>query len=160
MFGSFNGLPVHTLVLHLGVLLAPLTGVAAVALVVPAWRRRLRWPLVGLAGATVVVVFVTRQSGEVLRSNLGPGLDGTPVGAAIDEHERLGNLLMIAVLVLLGVALLAALVLPRLRSGAGTAVAAVVAVVGVVVIVLTVQVGEAGARAVWNPTGSVDYSAK
>lgn len=158
MFGSFNGLPVHVLVLHVAVLLLPLAAVAGIALLVPKWRTWLRWPLVVMAGVALLVALVTRQSGLALADNLGPGVAGSPVGDAIAEHERLADLLMIAVLVYVALTVVAALLLPRLGTGAGTAVAAVVALAGLVVIVLTVQTGEAGARAVWNPTGSVDYS--
>lgn len=158
MFGSFNGLPVHVLVLHAAVVLLPLVALAGIALLVPKWRGRLRWPLVAVAGVAVVMVLVTRQSGLALEENLGPGVAGSPVGDAIAEHERLADLLVIAVLVFFALTVVAALLLPRVGAGAGTAVAAVVALAGLVVIVLTVQTGEAGARAVWNPTGSVDYS--
>jgi glucan phosphoethanolaminetransferase (alkaline phosphatase superfamily) len=161
VFGAFNGLPIHALILHVAVLLTPLAALLGIALLIPKWRSRLRWPLVVVTAVATIVVYVTRESGFTLKTNLGTGIDGTPVGDAIDEHQTLGTRLLIAVAVLLVLAVVFAVVIPRLGAGwAGTASSAVVAVVGIAVIVLTVQTGEAGAKAVWNPTGTQDYSAR
>jgi len=47
---EINGLPLHPLVVHAAVVFGPLAALAALAYVVlPAWRDRLRWPMVVLA---------------------------------------------------------------------------------------------------------------
>lgn len=161
MFGSFSGLPIHALVLHVAVLLTPLAALIGAALLVPKWRMTLRWPFAALTAVAAIVVYVTRESGFTLKANLGAGINGTPIGDAIDAHQQLGTRLLTAVLVLFVLGVLVALLLPKFGAGwIGTAMAAVVTVVGIFVVVVTVQTGEAGARAVWNPTGNMSYSAR
>ena len=47
-----------------------------IALPAPAWRMALRWPLVVAAALATVLVYVARQSGEVLKESLGDQLEG------------------------------------------------------------------------------------
>ena len=42
---TFNGLPLHVLVVHGAVVVTPVAALAALALVRPSWRTRLRWPV-------------------------------------------------------------------------------------------------------------------
>ena len=44
---EINGLPLHPLVVHAAVIFGPLAALAALAYLVPRWRLRLRWPMVG-----------------------------------------------------------------------------------------------------------------
>ncbi len=159
VLGSFNGIPIHALVVHAAVVLTPLAALLGVAFVRPAWRMPLRWPLVAVTALSVVTVFVARESGEVLKDALGDQIKGNVTGEAVDRHQELADRLWIWLLVLLAVAVVVALVLPRLTSPLTRGgVAAIVAALALVVTVLVVQTGEAGSKAVWNPDGSVDYS--
>lgn len=160
MFGSFDGLPIHVLVNHAAVVLVPLAGLMGLAFLRPAWRMPLRWPLVAVVAVTTIIVFVTRMSGVVLKEALGEQLDGTSVGEVVERHEDLGNRLFLWMLVFLAVAIVVALVLPRLSTPlVGGAVAIIVAAVAVVVMVLVAYTGHQGSTAVWNPPGNtVDYS--
>ena len=46
---EINGLPLHPLVVHAAVIFGPIAALTALAFLVPRWRLRLRWPMVGLA---------------------------------------------------------------------------------------------------------------
>ena len=161
VFGSFDGLPIHALVVHAAVAIVPLAGLLGVAFVRPAWRMALRWPLAGVAALATLTVFVTRQSGKVLKEALGDQLTGkdNPTGKMVDHHQALADRLWVWLLVFLAVTVVVALILPRLNNPlAGGVAAIVVAALAVVIIVMVVQVGDAGSRARWNPDGSFDYS--
>ena len=157
MFGSFDGLPIHVLVVHATVILVPLTAVLGLAFLRPAWRMSLRWPLVAALAAATVLVWVARESGEVLKSSLSLG--ESAAAEVVDKHEDLAGRLWIWLLVFLAVAVVVALVLPRLSNPwVGGVLSIVVAALAVVVIVLLVYTGHQGSTAVWNPDGSLDYS--
>lgn len=159
MFGQFHGLPVHALIVHAAVALFPLTALVAIAFLVPRWRRVLRWPLVTLAALTVAIGLATRQSGEVLKTAIGDQLTGNVTGAVVADHETLGTRLVIAAVVLLVLAIVAVVVARSARGGWPWQLpSGALAVVAVLMLVLTVQTGEAGATARWNPDGSFDYS--
>lgn len=163
MFGSFHGLPIHALVLHVAVVLAPLSGLLGVVFLVPKWRRLLQWPLVAVSAVSAATLFVTKESGQDLRSALGSQLSspGNLSGALVAQHQMYANRLVLAGVVLFVVAVAAVLLRRRIDAAAvGWAAGAAVAVVAVVVMVLTYQTGEAGAKAVWNPAGTFDYSSK
>jgi uncharacterized membrane protein len=161
VFGSFDGLPIHALVVHGAVVITPVAALAGIAFLRPAWRMWLRWPLVAVVAAATATVFVARRSGLVLKEALGDQLTGkgNATGAAVDHHKVLADRLWIWLLVFLLVCIVAALLLPRLQNPmAGGAIAIIVAALAIVVIVLVVQTGEAGSKARWNPDGSFDYS--
>lgn len=159
MFGSFDGLPIHALVVHAAVILTPLAALLGILFVRPAWRMALRWPLVVGAVLATATVYVARQSGEVLKDSLGDQLKDNTAGEIVQRHQDLADDLWIWLLVFLGACVIAALALPRLSNPlAGGAVAIIVAAVAVVVIVLVGVTGHQGSKAVWNPEGTVDYS--
>lgn len=159
MFGEFNGLPVHALVVHAAVIFTPLAAVLGFGLFSPRWRMTLRWPLVALTALAFATVWVARLSGDVLKDALGDQLKDNATGRIVERHEDLGKRLWLVLLAYLVVVLIVALMLPRLvNPHAPQALAAVVAVLAVVVIVLAFQTGEAGSKARWNPDGSFDYS--
>lgn len=161
MFGEFGGLPVHALVLHAAVIFGPLAALAGIAFLVPGWRSALRWPLVALVAVSVVIVFVAKESGEVLKTALGDQLTGNATGELVARHKELGDRLWIALLVLLALAIVTALTLrPPAPAWFRFVLAPAIAVVAIAVLVLTYQTGEAGAKARWNPDGSFDYSGK
>jgi hypothetical protein len=159
VFGSFDGLPIHALVVHAAVILTPLAALLGLLFLRPAWRMKLRWPLAGATALATATVYVARQSGEVLKESLGDGLEDSKAGEIVERHQDLADRLWIWLLVFLGVCVVAALVLPRLTSPlAGGGVAIIVAALAVVVIVLVTYTGHQGSKAVWNPEGTTDYS--
>jgi hypothetical protein len=159
VFGSFDGLPIHALVVHAAVILVPLAALIGLLFLRPAWRMVLRWPLVVAAALATLLAYVARQSGEVLKESLGDQLEDNKTGQIVQRHQDLAGYLWIWLLVFLGVCVVAAFVLPRLTSPlAGGAIAIIVAALAVVVIVLVGVTGHQGSKAVWNPEGTVDYS--
>ena len=137
MFGEFNGLPVHALVVHAVVIFAPLAAIAA------------------------ATAFVAKESGEVLKDALGDQLTGNATGDLVERHQELAEKLWTALLVLFALAIIVAAAQPRTGSGAiSLLLALIVTIVAVAVLVLTVQTGELGSKARWNPDGSFDYSVK
>jgi uncharacterized membrane protein len=159
IFGSFHGLPIHALVVHGAVILTPVAALLGILMLRPAWRMSLRWPLVAATAVATGTVYVARSSGVILKEALGDQIKGNITGKAVAHHQALANRLWIWLLVFLLVAVIVALLLPRLNSPLAGGVAAIaVAALAIVVIVLVVQTGEAGTKARWNPDGSFDYS--
>ena len=96
---TFNGLPLHPLLVHAVVILIPLTAVALLLAVFwPAARRRLGIvvPIAGLL--LVVLVPITVQAGEALKEVVGP----IP---AVIEHESYGQMVLPWVIALAVVAI-------------------------------------------------------
>ncbi|MGL5929922.1 MAG: DUF2231 domain-containing protein [Dermatophilaceae bacterium] len=153
MFDTVLGLPVHILVIHAVVVLAPVAGLTAVGYGArPAWRAVLRWPLVALVVIAAASSFVAAESGEALESRLRDiGLAGAAL-EAVEEHAEAGELARNVAALLLVVALVAALWLARPGSSGATAVvvSVMLAVVGVGVVVTTVVAGHRGSSAVWS----------
>jgi hypothetical protein len=159
VFGSFDGLPIHALVVHAAVILIPLAATLGILFLRPAWRMTLRWPLVAAAAVATATAFVARQSGEVLKESLGDQLKDNAAGRIVERHQDLADRLWLWLLVFLAVTVVVALALPRLTTPlAGGAAAIIVAALAVVVIVLVAYTGHQGSKAVWNPEGTVDYS--
>jgi hypothetical protein len=154
---EINGLPLHPLVVHAVVVLAPLAALTGLAYVlVPRWRWLLRWPFVALALATALAAVLATASGESL-------LDSRPeLEPLVEDHEDWGELLRTASLAYAAAAALAAWALggpSALVSGRGArgttrvvgGVAAVLVTVGAAaVLVLVFLAGDSGARAVWG----------
>ncbi|MEV0064748.1 DUF2231 domain-containing protein [Nocardia sp. NPDC050718] len=148
---TINGLPAHILLVHLLVVLVPLTALLLIlAALWPAARRVLVWPTAALAALTVALTPVTVSAGRWLAQRVGR----TP---AIQTHIDLGGTLLYFVIPMLVVAAL--LVGVHLAERAGrrltrgvVAVVAVLAVAaGVAATVQVVRVGDSGARATWGP---------
>jgi hypothetical protein len=159
IFGQIHGLPLHPLVVHATVVAAPLAGLVGVAHLVPKWRNLLRWPLVVISVVALLTVFLARETGQVLRRVLASQLKGTITGHLVARHAQLAGRLLLILLVLAVLTIAAALLHHVVRSvWVGHVAAVIVAVVAVGALVLTYQTGDAGAKAAWNPAGSVDYS--
>jgi hypothetical protein len=155
---EIGGLPLHPLVVHVVVVLAPLTALAlTVGTVWSTARRRLGIVTPLAAGALVILVPVTVAAGDALKQVVGP----LP---AVQTHEGYGRQLLPWVIAMFVVAAVqwawfrwgvreeadAA----RSRTGVVSAVLGVAAVlVAVGVIVMVVLIGESGARAVWGGVG-------
>ena len=156
MFGQVNGLPTHALALHAAVVLVPLSALLGLLFALPRSRAWSRVPLVVVSVAAVVAVFVARQSGEQLQRVLQ--LQG-PAADLVHEHAQRSDVLQVASL---GYAVLAVIAFAITRSSAPsrgllTAISVLVVLGAAGVAFQTYRVGDVGARAVWNPTGQVDY---
>lgn len=150
---EFNGLPVHILLVHLVIVLVPLTALCLLLTAFwPSARRRLGFvtPLLALVG--LVAVPFTTAAGEWLQARVAP----TPL---IATHTALGPQLLPWVIAMFAVASALWLwyfldpALPRPARIALVAIldaAAVVSALGAVILV--VLIGESGSAAVW--TGS------
>lgn len=147
MFDTIAGLPVHPLVLHLFVVLGPLTAVAALVVAfVPRWRPIMTWPLSIAAALTAVSAFVTKESGEALEHRVEET-------ALVERHAELGDVagalgVAFAVLTLLVVLVVwRRQTLPVWLQSVGAVLVGLTAVALIVVIVLT---GHSGAVSVWG----------
>lgn len=67
---TFNGLPLHPLVVHLTVVTLPVLVLLSLASLHPRWRDRLRLPTVVLAVFAAALVWFTVKTGESLRDHL------------------------------------------------------------------------------------------
>jgi len=158
--GSYNGVPLHPLVVHAVVVFVPLAVLAAIVFaVVPRWRWLFRWPLVVLALIGAASTFVAAQSGEAL-------LETFRQAAAAQRHASLALTFRWYSLGFSLVSLVSAFVLggpSGLASGRGAragvggralqgVVAIVLVVAALVTLVQVVRTGDAGGRAVWFGT--------
>ena len=142
MFDTFNGLPIHPLVVHGVVVLLPLTILGTIAIAVrPAWRGKYGPLVVLVAVVATVLIPVSTQSGEALEKHVGnPG-----------SHAALGDqLIWFALPLLVLVVLLVALDRAGRRGGLMTAVAVLAVVAAVASGVQVFRVGDSGARAAWG----------
>jgi hypothetical protein len=172
---TVNGLPLHALSVHATVVLVPLAAVLGVMFAIPRLREWARWPLALVGPGAAVATWVSIQSGERLEHFLSANGVSEQTMALIERHAELAEQLEWMVIVYAVIALAAALLVDRGATGhtagdespARTAVGSsalalvfsVLLVVGAVAVgVQTYRVGDAGAQAVWNPTGQTDYS--
>jgi uncharacterized membrane protein len=147
-----NGLPAHALLLHLVVVLVPLT--AALEIVCGLWpaarRGQLLWLTLVLAGATMVITPITINAGEWLY-----GLRKKP-SPILQEHAERGSTMVYFAAALLVVAIgLVALRLVERRSDrrrvvTHVIVAIIVLAVSVSSMVQVYRTGDAGAQSVWG----------
>lgn len=152
---TISGIPLHPLVVHAAVVLAPVAALAAIAYaVLPRGRAWLRHASAVVAVGAAASVQLAAMTGDSLASTLG---GANPL---VQDHEAWAGRLQAATWVLAGVALLAWWALPvrGVRGGqGGQAVAAVLgvvlALVAVTVLVLVVLTGHSGAEAVWKGVG-------
>jgi hypothetical protein len=156
---EFDGLPVHPLIIHVVVVFAPLSCLAAILYaVVPRWRWWLRWPLVTSAVIAAAAGIIAVKSGVDLENQRH--LQSLPELAV---HEHRGKILRWLMLAFLVPTALAAWLLggpSALASGAGgretrskslgIAVSALLLVGAVAVLISVFLTGDAGARSVWG----------
>lgn len=156
---QFNGLPLHVLLVHAVVVIVPLAALCTVLSVLwPAARRRLGFVTPLLALVALALVPPTQAAGIWLMARV----DTTP---AVQTHVGLGLNLLPWVAALSAAALAQWLwfrfgtaAADRLRTAVGTAGTRILAAVAAVLVVAlaagttaaVVQVGESGARAVWE----------
>ena len=155
---EFAGLPLHFIVLHAAVVLAPVTVLAAgVFALAPRWRYLTRWPTALLTVTTLVTVWLSRLSGQSY-------LDSNPqLAPLVSRHQELGEVLSLLTLLFTVVVAVAIWGLggpSGFTSGIGAwasrspaldkVLPAAVLVTAVLVLVWVVLTGDAGARAAWG----------
>ncbi|KAA0083577.1 hypothetical protein CIW52_14480 [Mycolicibacterium sp. P9-64] len=146
----FNGLPAHALLVHIIVILAPLTAILAILCAVwPAARKRLVWLVVGLAAFTVVATPLTTSAGEWLEEKVGRS-------PQLHAHTELGDTMIYFSIALLVASLLVAVL--HVREARGHSVKRVASWTMAVIVVLlcaatavqVYRIGDSGARATWG----------
>ena len=147
-----NGLPAHALLVHLVVVLVPLTGLLVIVCGLwPAARRgQLLWLTLALATATMILTPITIDAGEWLYDLR------TKPSPILREHAERGETMVYFAGALLAVAIgLVVLRLIERRSDRRGMVTRIV--VGIIVLAVgissTIQIyrtGDAGAQSVWG----------
>nr|WP_308010173.1 DUF2231 domain-containing protein [Mycolicibacterium fortuitum] len=143
-------MPAHVLLVHLIVVLVPLTALLALLSALwPAARQRLIWLTVALALFTAVVTPLTASAGEWLEHRVGRS-------AVLHTHTELGDTMAyFSVALLIAVGLLAFIHYRQARTGAtsGLARGLVVTLVVLASVAASVQIyriGDSGAQATWG----------
>ena len=147
---TFNGLPVHALLVHFIVALAPLTGLLVILCAIwPAARQRLVWPTLVLAVSVDGMTPLVTDSGEWLENHVEKS-------ELIEKHASLGDTMIYFALALLVAAILVTVEHVRANRGKplSTALTALIAVFVVVAAAATtvqvVRIGHSGAESVWS----------
>ena len=150
MLDTFDGLPVHALVVHATVVLLPLMSIVTIAVAArPAWRRVLATYVAIADGLLVPLTFVTIESGERFQARLSALAGGAEPVAG--EHGERGQLMLYFAIALFVAGLVVAAFAGR--GGVLSVLSLVLAVVvGAGVLGWTFVVGESGASAVWRET--------
>jgi hypothetical protein len=150
---TFNGLPIHILLNHFIVVLAPLTAILAIICAVwPAARRRLVWLVLALSIVTLILTPLTTDAGQWLQKKVKPS-------PSLQTHTVLGDTMiyfsvaLVVAAVMLAVIHVAELRHRSLKSVAAWLIAAFVIIVSVAVIVQVYRIGDAGAQATWGDLG-------
>jgi hypothetical protein len=160
---TFSGIPLHPLVVHAAVFLAPTAAVLAILFAVrPPWRWALRHPLAIAAVGAAAAVQISSITGDALSESLGRN---DPGRALIEIHETWAGRLDVATWALAAAALAAWWAVPHGSPipgherehpqvpGAETLsriAIPLIFVLGVATAMLTVLTGHAGAVAVWS----------
>ena len=147
---TFQGLPIHPMLVHFIVVLAPLTAILAILCAVwPAARRRLVWLVMALAGVTAVLTPLTTESGEWLEHHIDES-------ELIEKHAEMGDTMIYFALALLVAAVLLVVVHLRahrdkpLSSALSGAIAVFVLLAGVATTVQVFRIGHSGAESAWG----------
>ncbi|MCZ4498912.1 MAG: hypothetical protein JWQ74_1465 [Marmoricola sp.] len=151
MLDTFQGLPVHALVVHATVVVVPVAALmVGLAAVYPRFRLWIGPGAMIAALISVVLVQLSTMSGDKLYDRLKQFGGDQPL---IEDHERLAGLLIFLVIPLALIAI-AAFVLPRKGATHGVLVAvSVLSVVAAGAVVVDVAlIGHAGAKATWSDT--------
>ena len=144
---EINGLPLHPLVVHAAVVFGPLAALTALAYVVlPAWRDRLRWPMVVLALMGTGAITAAYFTGMNFFNSRPPELQQLEI---LQTHRTRAIRLFWVTLAFGALAVLAAWL--HTRTGAVRVVLNVLlGLAAVAVLALAVLAGDSGSRAVWE----------
>lgn len=160
------GLPAHPLLVHAVVVLLPMAAAGAAALaLVPRWRQRYAWPLLGVTLLGVGSVPLAQWAGDQLYVHFVEL--GNPL---IHRHAELGNDLLpfaLGFFVVVVAMLVAGRLADRERAAAvedpavpktwrriSVVVAVLVIAAGAAATVQTVRIGHSGSTAVWDGIGT------
>ena len=152
---SIRGLPAHPLFAHVPVVLIPLAGLGAIAMLWPKVRDRIGWYVVGLVFVAGIFTQLTISAGQSLKEYVRE-TDLLHKHTAMGENIRPWVLLMF--LALVGVMLVARRARSSADGGAGAlkyagiTLAVVSIVFSVVATVWIYRIGDSGAKAVWQRT--------
>jgi hypothetical protein len=144
---TIGGLPVHALVVHVSVVLLPVTALGAILIALtPAWSRRFGIVVVLISVVAAIATVVSKESGEQLATHVG----------VPDPHAQLGDKLPLFAGCLVVVVLILWLCdrgIPANRSRPFWLVILAIVVIAVALVTAwwTIRVGDSGARAVWEP---------
>jgi hypothetical protein len=146
VFDTFDGLPVHVLLLHATVVLLPLMAlVTVVVAVVPRWRKGPAVATAVIDAALIGLVWATAEAGDKLQVRLSQR-----AGEVIaKEHGERGGLLIWFAVALFAAAFLTALIARRGGLLAGLAIVVAIAC-GAGAAGWTIYTGDAGARSTWE----------
>lgn len=155
MFDQIDGLPVHALVIHLTVVFVPLLVLGAIIYaVVPRWRSRIGWAVIGAAVISPIVTFVSKASGEKLYDRTVKNGASGPFLTKLNTHMNYGSHLVWWVLALSVVTLVLTILTLRKPGSLPKAVEIGLVVVAVVLALITAyyvfKTGDSGAKAVWG----------
>ena len=144
---EINGLPLHPLVVHAAVVFGPLAAVVALAYaVLPAWRDRLRWPMVVLALIGTGAITAAYFTGMNFFNSRPPELQQLEI---LQTHRTRAIRLFWVTLAFGALAVLAAWL--HTRTGVVRVVLNVLlGLAAVAVLALAVLAGDSGSRAVWE----------
>ncbi len=147
---QFNGLPLHPLVVHLVVVLVPVSALVAILFVArPGWQVALRWPLAALGAATALLTWLAAASGDKLKELVNAG---GSTAKLIETHEMWAGRLQAGAWVLGALAVLTAVQHAKGIGPAivGTILKVLLAIAAVVIVFLAFKTGDAGAQATWS----------
>lgn len=154
------GLPAHALVVHVAVILVPLSAVALAAVGWRApWRHVYALPIAGLAVMGAVAAIFASGSGETLQSSVRSAARAAGANARFGEHPEQGEAARTFAFIF-AVAAVALWVVDRwgarwnLPKWAPGAAYAVGAVLGLVATWSMMVAGHSGAALVWRDVGT------
>ena len=159
------GLPAHPLIVHVPIVLVPLSAVGAVLMCWSFLRAKIGWATVVIAGIATVFTFLAVGSGEALEETVERT---TTNKALLETHTEMGENLrpwiLLLFLVLLGIMLFDH-VRARAAAGSGEAklspqrartIGVILSVLSIVFAALStywvVKIGHSGAKASWEKT--------
>lgn len=146
LFDTFQGLPVHALVVHAVVVLVPLTAIGAVIMALsPSFSRRFGTVVVVVAGLAAVASVVARQSGEQLAARVGSPQPHAGLGAVLPWFA-IAFFLVVMVFWLFDRGVPAS----KARPAWLVVLAVVLVVVAAAAAWWTIRVGQSGSEAVWQ----------
>lgn len=147
---TVNGLPVHVLLVHFIVVLAPLTALLAILCALwPSVRERLVWLVLALSVFVAVLTPITTEAGEWLEDKVGKS-------PPLHIHTHLGDTMIYFALALVVAALLLAVMHVRQHRGmpltrvVSMVVVAFVLISSVATMVQVYRIGDSGARVSWG----------
>lgn len=159
----YSGLPAHPLLLHVPVMLVPLTAVAAIVLVArPEWLERYGIALAIVSVVTMSSIFLTMHAGSALQDSLA--LNGE-AAELVDEHSEAADTLAVVYVAFTAIVILA-FAARRISAGRPTGLAIVdrllsppaiftalriaLVLLAIGAAVMVFRTGDLGAKAVWQ----------